>query len=160
MYSEQRMTWSDCFNVVMPHSIYSFENRLETQAKKIQKQKNRMPRLKVITRNWFDWLVEIGKSGSGKEKLNTGYVLRRICWIIECGRWNKERRKNGFNISVEYLERWSCYELRRKDCRKRKFRVAEQQSRFVQVQFEMPLQLEEELLMRIWIHVFGIRKGV
>lgn len=56
--------------MIILHSVYSL-----TIDSREAREKTRMPRLEVITRNWFDWIDEIGKRGSGKEKLNTGYIL-------------------------------------------------------------------------------------
>lgn len=56
------MLWTEndvirlCFNVIILYTVLRIDSR-ETREKK----KNRMPRLEVITRNWFDWFDEIWK---------------------------------------------------------------------------------------------------
>lgn len=79
--------------------------------------------------------------------MNTGYIFKapEFAESLNVGYETRKGETITSRFLTEYLEGWSCYELRWKDGRKSNFRVAEQQSRFVHVKFEISLQLEEEL---------------
>lgn len=144
----QRMICSD---YILMWSLYTVYTVLRIDSREAR-GRNRIPRLEVIIRSWFDWSHEIWKKGSGKEKLNTGYIFKasEFSDSLNVGYEIRKGERITSRFLTEYLGGWSCYEWRWKDCRKSKFRM-EQKSRFVHVKFEIPLQLEEELWMWIWI---------